>query len=99
MIHPVLAHRIEDRTRDHAEHQHAEEPHVARIASELAALERPLGQAGERVLITTTTKKSSEDLALFLTEHGVKVRYLHSDIETMERIESRRLAPPANLPQ
>ena len=41
----------------------------------------------ERVLITTLTKRMSEDLTAFLAEHGVKVRYLHSDIETVERVE------------
>ncbi len=41
----------------------------------------------ERVLITTLTKRMSEDLTDFLSEHGVKVRYLHSDIETVERAE------------
>lgn len=41
----------------------------------------------ERVLITTLTKRMSEDLTDYLTEHGVKVRYLHSDIDTVERVE------------
>ncbi len=41
----------------------------------------------ERVLITTLTKRMSEDLTEYLDEHGVKVRYLHSDIETVERSE------------
>lgn len=44
----------------------------------------------ERSLITTITKKSSEDLATYLAEHGVKVRYLHSEIETIERLEILR---------
>ncbi len=44
----------------------------------------------ERALITTITKKSSEDLALYLAENGVKVRYLHSEIETIERLEILR---------
>jgi len=42
---------------------------------------------GERVLITTLTKRMAEDLTEYLHEHGVKVRYLHSDIETVERTE------------
>ncbi len=42
---------------------------------------------GERVLVTTLTKRMAEDLTDFLTEHGVKVRYLHSDIDTVERVE------------
>lgn len=41
----------------------------------------------ERVLITTLTKRMSEDLTEFLSDHGVKVRYLHSDIDTVERVE------------
>lgn len=41
----------------------------------------------ERTLITTLTKRMAEDLSEYLNEHGVKVRYLHSDIDTVERIE------------
>lgn len=41
----------------------------------------------ERVLVTTLTKRMSEDLTEYLEEHGVRVRYLHSDIETVERVE------------
>ena len=41
----------------------------------------------ERVLVTTLTKRMAEDLTDYLGEHGVKVRYLHSDIETVERVE------------
>jgi len=41
----------------------------------------------ERILVTTLTKRMSEDLTDFLMEHGVRVRYLHSDIPTVERIE------------
>lgn len=44
----------------------------------------------ERVLITTLTKRSAEDLTDFLTDAGVRVKYLHSDIETLERIEILR---------
>lgn len=43
--------------------------------------------AGERVLVTTLTKRMSEDLTEYLEEHNVRVRYLHSDIETVERVE------------
>ncbi|WP_119718708.1 excinuclease ABC subunit UvrB [Cognatilysobacter tabacisoli] len=43
--------------------------------------------AGDRVLITTLTKRMAENLTEYLGEHGVKVRYLHSDIETVERVE------------
>jgi excinuclease ABC subunit B len=41
----------------------------------------------ERVLVTTLTKRMAEDLTEFLAEHGVRVRYLHSDVETVERVE------------
>jgi excinuclease ABC subunit B len=41
----------------------------------------------ERVLITTLTKKMAEDLTDYLAEHGIRVRYLHSDIDTVERVE------------
>ena len=44
-------------------------------------------EAGQRILVTTLTKRMSEDLTEYLEEHGVRVRYLHSDIETVERIE------------
>jgi len=44
-------------------------------------------QVKERVLVTTLTKRMAEDLTEYLNEHGVKVRYLHSDIETVERSE------------
>jgi len=43
--------------------------------------------SGERVLATTLTKRMAEDLTDYLSEHGVKVRYLHSDIDTVERVE------------
>ena len=43
--------------------------------------------AGERVLVTTLTKRMAEDLTDYLTESGLKVRYLHSDIDTVERVE------------
>ncbi len=42
---------------------------------------------GERVLVTTLTKRMAEQLTDYYTEHGVKVRYLHSDIDTVERVE------------
>jgi len=43
--------------------------------------------SGDRVLATTLTKRMAEDLTDYLTDHGVKVRYLHSDIDTVERVE------------
>jgi excinuclease ABC subunit B len=42
---------------------------------------------GDRVLVTTLTKRMAEDLTDYLLEHGVRVRYLHSDIDTVERVE------------
>lgn len=47
-------------------------------------------QKWERALVTTITKKSSEDLANYLADNGIKVRYLHSEIETIERLEILR---------
>lgn len=44
-------------------------------------------KAGERVLVTTLTKRMAEELTEFLREHNVRVRYLHSDIDTVERVE------------
>ena len=44
-------------------------------------------KVGDRVLITTLTKRMSENLTDYLAEHGVKVRYLHSDVDTVERVE------------
>src|SRR5512134_3912289 len=44
-------------------------------------------KVNERVLVTTLTKRMAEDLTDYLGEHGIKVRYLHSDIETVERVE------------
>jgi excinuclease ABC subunit B len=44
-------------------------------------------ELGERVLITTLTKRMAEDLTDYLQEHGVRVRYLHADVETVERME------------
>ena len=48
---------------------------------------RKTAAKGERVLVTTLTKKMAEDLTEYLHDNGVKVRYLHSDIDTLERIE------------
>ncbi|NOY15704.1 MAG: excinuclease ABC subunit UvrB [Gammaproteobacteria bacterium] len=46
-----------------------------------------LAARGERILVTTLTKRMAEDLTDYLLEHGVRVRYLHSDIDTVERVE------------
>ena len=48
---------------------------------------RRTAASGERVLVTTLTKRMAEDLTEYLDEHGVRVRYLHSDIDTVERME------------
>ncbi len=48
---------------------------------------QPCIQKGERVLVTTLTKRMAEDLTDYLMEHDIKVRYLHSDIDTVERVE------------
>lgn len=48
---------------------------------------RLVSGAGERVLVTTLTKRMAEDLSEYLSEHGIKVRYLHADIDTVERVE------------
>jgi excinuclease ABC subunit B len=47
-------------------------------------------KVGERVLITTLTKRMSEQLTDFMSDNGIKVRYLHSDIDTVERVEILR---------
>ncbi len=47
-------------------------------------------ERGERALVTTLTKRMAEDLADYLTELGIKVHYLHSEIETLERVEILR---------
>ena len=51
---------------------------------------RDRAERNERVLVTTLTKRMAEDLTQYYQELGVKVRYLHSDIETLERIEILR---------
>jgi excinuclease ABC subunit B len=48
---------------------------------------RAVTSGGGRVLVTTLTKRMAEDLTDYLSEHGIRVRYLHSDIDTLERIE------------
>ncbi len=48
---------------------------------------RRCADKGERVLVTTLTKRMAEDLTEYMTEAGIKVRYLHSDVDTLERIE------------
>ena len=60
---------------------------VERQVDDLLAECRIVTQRGGRILVTTLTKRMAEDLTDYLTEHGVKVRYLHSDIDTLERID------------
>jgi excinuclease ABC subunit B len=54
---------------------------------DLIAEIREVTQRGERVLVTTLTKKMAEDLTEYLTELGIKARYLHSEIETLDRVD------------
>ncbi len=60
---------------------------VATQVDDLLSEIRLREQNNERVLVTTLTKRMAEDLTDYLAEHGVKVRYLHSDIDTVERVE------------
>jgi excinuclease ABC subunit B len=60
---------------------------VDKQVDDLLAEIRVVAAGGGRVLVTVLTKRMAEDLTEYLAEHGVKVRYLHSDIDTLERIE------------
>ncbi|RUO78007.1 excinuclease ABC subunit UvrB [Idiomarina seosinensis] len=60
---------------------------VATQVDDLMSEVRLRVEQGERVLATTLTKRMAEDLSDYLDEHGIKVRYLHSDIDTVERME------------
>jgi len=60
---------------------------VEHQVDDLLAECRSVAEHGDRVLVTVLTKRMAEDLTDYLNEHGVKVRYLHSDIDTLERIE------------
>lgn len=60
---------------------------VATQVDDLLSEIRQRVAVNERVLVTTLTKRMAEDLTEYLTEHDVKVRYLHSDIDTVERVE------------
>lgn len=60
---------------------------VATQVDDLLSEIRIRSAKSERVLVTTLTKRMAEDLTEYLDEHGVKVRYLHSDIDTVERVE------------
>ncbi len=61
-------------------------PTAHQVDDLMAECREVVGQGG-RVLVTTLTKKMAEDLTEYLTENGLKVRYMHSDVETLERIE------------
>jgi excinuclease ABC subunit B len=60
---------------------------VERQVDDLLAEVKATAARGYRTLVTTLTKRMAEDLTEYLTEAGVRVRYLHSDVETLERIE------------
>ncbi|WP_240097051.1 excinuclease ABC subunit UvrB [Thermomonas flagellata] len=60
---------------------------VATQVDDLLSQIRERVALGDRVLVTTLTKRMAENLTDYLSEHGVKVRYLHSDIDTVERVE------------
>jgi len=60
---------------------------VATQVDDLMSEIRRCAAAAERVLVTTLTKRMAEDLTDYLSEHGVRVRYMHSDIDTVERME------------
>ena len=60
---------------------------VATQVDDLLSEIRLREQCNERVLVTTLTKRMAEDLTDYLAEHDVKVRYLHSDVDTVERVE------------
>jgi excinuclease ABC subunit B len=61
-------------------------PATTQVDDLLSRIRERVG-AGDRVLVTTLTKRMAEDLTGYLGEHGVRVRYLHSDIDTVERVE------------
>lgn len=66
------------------------EPMVRPVKNQVEDLEKEIRHRitqGERVLVTTLTKKMSEDLTQYYREKGIRVKYLHSDIETLERVE------------
>ena len=60
---------------------------VASQVDDLMSEARERALVGERVLVTTLTKRMAEDLCDYLNDHDIRVRYLHSDIDTVERVE------------
>ena len=65
------------------------QPATGQVDALVAEL-RPIIERGERALVTTLTKRSAEDLAEYLAELGIKVRYIHSELDTFERAELLR---------
>ena len=61
-------------------------PVASQVDDLLSQIKERVG-LGDRVLVTTLTKRMAEDLTEYLSEHGVRVRYLHADIDTVERVE------------
>jgi excinuclease ABC subunit B len=57
------------------------------MIDDIMSLIAEIVEKNERMLITTITKRSSEELTDYLFENGVKVKYLHSEVETLERLE------------
>lgn len=64
-------------------------PVASQVDNLLSEINQRVG-VGERVLVTTLTKRMAENLTEYLAEHDVKVRYLHSDVDTVERVEILR---------
>jgi len=64
-------------------------PVTTQVDDLMSEINRRVGQ-NERVMVTTLTKRMAEQLAEYYDEHGIKVRYLHSDIDTVERVEILR---------
>src|SRR6185503_927457 len=65
-------------------------PYELGVSKQVVEEVRKRTEAGERILVTTLTKKMSEDLTDYLLEMGIRVRYLHSEIDTIQRIEILR---------
>ena len=65
------------------------QPAKDQVAHLIGEIEKRI-KVGERVLVTTLTKKLAEDLSGFIAKKGIKCRYLHSEIETLERVEILR---------
>ena len=68
-------------------------PAISQVDDVLGELKATIDR-GDRALVTTLTKRMAEDLTEYLGEHGLKVRYLHSDIDTVERVELFGICAP-----